>query len=434
MVKIKSVTENTPAFSCGLRNGDVLVSINGSEINDVLDYRFYTVNKKLNVVYLRDGVEKSAVINKREYDDFGAEFETFLIDNKKRCTNNCLFCFIDQNPKGMRESIYFKDDDERLGFLHGNYITLTNLKDSDIERIIKMHISPINVSVHTYSEELRNYMLGNRFAGQKLKYLEMLSAHGITINAQIVVCPGINDGDELRNTLEKLALLESVDSIAVVPVGLTAHRDGLAEIKPFDKDTAKAVIDIVEAFGEKMLDERNYRLAYAADELYITAGLEIPPEEYYESYPQIDNGVGMLRNLDTEFTDELEYGCFEIPADKRSVTVATGAAAYDHILSLMKKFEERFPNVSVQTVCVKNLFFGESVTVSGLLTGSDLLRELSGKELGDALLIPVNMLRHERDLFLDGISVDELSEKLGVKIRIVENSGASLLENLLAAE
>ena len=426
MVRIQTVESPSHAEKVGILQNDTLVSVNGNDINDVLDYRFYIMDKRLDIVIDRAGEKLDFVIVKPEYDDIGLEFSTYLMDEKKRCRNNCIFCFIDQNPKGMRETVYFKDDDERLSFLHGNYVTLTNLKDKDIERIIKMRISPINISVHTTNPVLRTEMMRNRFAGDCLKYIKMLDEGGICINAQLVLCNGINDKEELVRSLTDLTSLNNIESVALVPCGLTGHREGLYPLKPFDKESASAVIDIAESFGEKCLNEKGMRLVYPSDEFYLISGREIPDEDYYEGYPQLENGVGMIRSDKEEFIEclanlqEIEYN--------RTVTVATGYAAYEFISELAALAMEKNKNLTVNVKPIRNDFFGGSVTVSGLVTGNDIINQLKGTPLGDALLIPENMLRAEGDLFLDNVSVSELSRALSVEITVTERGGYPLCE------
>ena len=434
MVTVKSVEKGSPAFKAGIKPDDKLISVNGSAINDGLDYYFYTADPVLRVVLLRGAEEISLTVRKQPYEAFGAEFETYLIDKQKSCRNNCIFCFIDQNPKGMRETVYFKDDDERMSFLHGNYVTMTNLKDSDIERIIKMRITPLNVSVHTMNPALRCKMMGNRFAGDVLRYLTELSEHGIAINAQLVLCEGLNDGAELVYSMEKLYELKSLQSVSAVPAGVTAHREGLYPLKPYTKEGALRVIEDIKAFSEKCLSERGARMFYASDEFYLTAGLPIPEEDEYDGYPQLENGVGMLRNHLEEFRAELDYAADILPADGfkgRRVTVATGYAAFEHIRALAAMAEDRFVGFKCEACPVRNDFFGDTVTVSGLVTGGDLIKTLAGRDLGQEVLIPCNMLRHEGDLFLDGVSLKEAEDALGVPVTVVDAGGADLLHAML---
>ena len=426
MVIITAVERGSSADKNGIKSDDKLVSVNGNEINDVLDYRFYIMEKRLSLSLLRNGEEIEITITKPEYSDIGLEFSTYLMDEKKRCRNNCIFCFIDQNPKGMRKTIYFKDDDERLSFLMGNYITLTNLKESDIERIIKMRISPVNISVHTTDPELRVKMMRNRFAGDCLRYIKMLDSAGIAINAQLVLCRGINDGAFLKKSLSDLMALENIESIALVPCGLTGHREGLYPLVPFDKETASEVIDIADSFGNKSLIERGMRLVYPSDEFFLLSERMLPDEAYYEGYPQLENGVGMIRSDTDEFIEclenlpEMEYN--------RKVSIATGEASFEFISSLASLAMGKYKNLSVSVYAVRNDFFGGSVTVSGLVTGGDIIKQLKGKPLGEALLIPENMLRAEGDLFLDNVSLEEVSNALGVPIIVNARGGYPLCE------
>ncbi len=431
MVKISSIEKGSAAEAAGLLPNDEIISINGNPINDGLDYYFYTTDKVLDIKLSRGEVR----VTKGEYQPLGAEFATYLIDAQKRCRNNCIFCFIDQNPKGMRESVYFKDDDERLSFLHGNYVTMTNLKDEDIARIIKMHISPLNVSVHTMDGGLRCKMMGNRHAGKCLDYLKQLSAHGIAINAQLVLCEGINDGEQLLYSMEELYKLESLQSVSAVPVGVTAHRNGLYPLKPYTKEGALAVVEMIEAFAERCKAERGVRLFYASDEFYITAGLAIPEEDDYDGYPQLENGVGMIRCLKEEFTYALDCACEAYKElAPREVALATGVLAYPYVKEICDMATAAFPNLKCNVYEIENKFFGTTVTVSGLLTGGDLINAVSGNPIGAALLIPCNMLRYERDMFLDGVSVTDVESALGVPLLITEPTGESLLACLLGVD
>ncbi|MBQ5837059.1 MAG: DUF512 domain-containing protein [Clostridia bacterium] len=426
MVRITEVEKGSYADKVGIKADDMLISVNSNAINDVLDYRFYIMEPRLVLLVTRNGQEMTFTVNKDEYDDIGLEFSTYLMDEKKRCRNNCIFCFIDQNPKGMRETIYFKDDDERLSFLHGNYVTLTNLTESDIERIIKMRISPINISVHTTNPALRVMMMRNRFAGDCLRFIKMLDDGGIAINAQLVLCKGINDGIELERSLSDLIKLDNIESVALVPCGLTGHREGLYELEPFDKESAKSVIEIADRFGERSLAEKGMRLIYPSDEFFLLSNEEIPDEDYYEGYPQLENGVGMIRNDITEFLECLEN--LKALEYNRKVTVATGFAAKDHLERLANYAAEKFEKLNVQVVPIRNDFFGGSVTVSGLVTGGDIIAQLKGIDLGDELLIPENMLRAQGDLFLDNVSLTDVENALKIKIRVVSSGGYDLCE------
>ena len=437
MVKIQSVIPKSIAARAGLRDGDVLQSINGNSIRDVLDYRFYLTDTSVRLTLERDGAPYSVVLNKGEYDDIGLEFETPLMDKKHTCKNACVFCFIDQMPKGMRETLYFKDDDDRLSFLHGNYVTLTNLGEEDIERIIRMHISPVNVSVHTTNPELRIQMMKNKRSGEVLSYLPRLADAGIALCTQIVLCKGLNDGAELDRSMKDLAkLFPALRSCAIVPVGLTKYREGLYPLELFTPEECAQVIAQVTAFGDECLKTHGSRLFYCSDEFYVRAGLKLPAEDYYEDYSQIENGVGMLTSLETEFDfalEDLEEECkrFRVP---RTVSIATGAAAYDHICRLADKLMGKVDGLEIRVHRIINHYFGESVTVAGLLTGKDVSEQLSNKDLGDELLFPAVMLRADEDIFLDDMTPAQLSDLLGVPVRASKSDGFELVKALLGIE
>lgn len=430
-VEIKNVKKWSAAFLKGIKAEDKLLSINGNEINDFLDYDFYISEDKLCLEIEHKGKIRTLNIRKNDENDIGLEFESYLMDKQKRCKNKCIFCFIDQNPEGMRESIYFKDDDSRLSFLFGNYITLTNLTDKDIDRIIKMHISPVNISVHTMNRELRVKMMNNKNAGNCLDYIYRLAEAGIELNTQLVLCPGINDGKELEYSIGELSkLFPAVKSIAAVPVGITRHREGLFNMPEYTKETASQVIDIIDRMGTDLKEKHGTRLVYAADEFYLKAEREIPDSDYYETYPQIENGVGMWNSFLTEADDFIE-GLDKSADIQKSVSLATGTAAYPLINGTAKRLMEIYPKLEINVYEIKNNFFGHSVTVAGLVTGQDLINQLKNKQLGDELLIPDVMLRSEGDLFLDSISLAEVSESLGVKVRAVrESSAVELIRNI----
>lgn len=427
-VKIESVSPNSTASKAGIKAGETLISINGNKINDALDYGFYVGDEEL-VVELDT---RTVVIKKKdEYDDIGLNFETYLMDKKQTCRNKCIFCFIDQLPKGMRETLYFKDDDSRLSFLQGNYITLTNMSDEDINRIIKMKLN-VNVSVHTTNPELRVKMLNNKNAGKVLDYIPRMAENGIVMNCQIVLCRGINDGNELRKSLEDLTkLYPSVQSIAVVPFGASKFRNGLAEIPLHDKESACNAIRIIEEFGDRMEGEYGDRVVYPADELFLTAQMSIPDSSYYGSFDQYENGVGMwayLRDGYLECLDEVE--------DDGSVirkAVATGVLSAPLIEELVKATEERFPTVRINVFPIVNNFFGETITVSGLVTGNDLINQLlpHKSELGTELVIPETMLKSDEPIFLDNVSVSEVENVLGVSVITVGSEPEDLIEALL---
>ena len=428
-VVISSVIKGSKADRCGIKSGDKLISVNGNGIEDVLDYMFYIAVDKVTLRLERGGEEYEKTVRKSEYDDIGLEFDTFLMDKKRSCSNNCIFCFIDQMPKGMRETLYFKDDDARLSFLQGNYVTLTNLDEKDIMRIIKMRLN-INVSVHTTNPELRCKMMHNRFAGEKLKYLKMMTDSGITLNCQIVCCPGINDGEELKRTLYDLkGMMPNIQSVAVVPVGITKFRQGLYPMQIFNKDTAGKVIDIIEAVQSECLEEYGTRMVFASDEFYITAGRDIPDADYYEDYPQYENGVGLLRSLSDEVDSALEMQ--EEFNKERKVSLATGTLAGDFHKQLTKRISDRFKGFKCNVYPIVNNFFGETITVSGLVTGGDLIAQLKGKDLGEELIIPKVMLKADEDIFLDDVTLDEVKKALDIKITKAANDGYEYLDALL---
>lgn len=435
MVTITGVLPKSRAFSAGLREGDILLEINGRTIKDVLDYRFHLAAEKVVLKVHRGADILDFTINKSEYDDIGLEFATPLMDKKHRCENGCIFCFIDQNPKGMRESIYFKDDDSRLSFLHGNYITLTNLTREDIDRIIEMHISPVNVSVHTTDPELRVKMMKNKRSGEVLSYLRILADAGIKLRGQIVLCRGVNDGEALARTLRDLSeYYPALDSVSVVPAGLTAHREGLYPLSPFTPEECREVIETVTSFGDGCIEKYGERIFYVSDEFYVKGGVPLPEYEFWGEFTQIENGVGMISSFEHEFGIMAETLSDEERQISRHLSVATGEASYDMFVRLYEKLQQIAPNVKAELYKVKNEFFGGEVTVTGLLTGIDFERELTGRELGDELFLSRTTLRSEGDLFLCGMSPEELSEKLGVPICFAENDGGEFLLKLLGLE
>lgn len=432
MVRIKKVIPNSIAHECGICENDLLVSIGEHEINDVLDYRFYLTESEIDLTVKRGEEAFIFSIEKEMYEDIGLEFETPLMDKKHRCENKCVFCFIDQLPKGLRESLYFKDDDSRLSFLHGNYITLTNLEKRDIERIIEMHISPVNVSVHTTNPLLRCKMMNNKRAGETLSYLKMLKDGGIEICAQIVLCRGINDGAELERSLRDLAALyPQLSSVAVVPSGLTKYRQGLYPLKAFDKPSSIEVIDTVEGINREYQKKFGKNLFFCSDEFYLMAEKGLPNDEYYEEYSQLENGVGMLRLFETELDLFIKTLSEEEKEIRRSISIATGESAYEFICRCVQKIQNNCKNVSCQVYKIENDFFGHTITVAGLITGKDLIKQLNGKELGDELLISRTMLRSEGDLFLCNSSLEDVEKCLGVKVTPVMQDGASFAEAVL---
>jgi len=397
---------------------------------DVLDYRFYGYDKNPELT-LEDesGARRTLKLKKPEGDDMGLNFETYLMDEPMPCSNHCLFCFVDQMAPGMRSTLYFKDDDARLSFLQGNYITLTNLTEREAQRIIDLRISPINVSVHATDPKLHGILLGNKQAGKSLEYMKAFGEAGIEMNGQIVVCPGWNDGEQLQRTMEDMFAMRFA-SCSVVPVGLTKYREKLPKIDPVSGSNAADIIDRVEAFGEKCLKERGSRTFFCADELYIRAGRPLPEEDYYEGYVQIENGVGMLRSLISEFESGLSM---EDGSDREDAfSIATGVACAPFMKVLTEKLGEKFPNISGAVYPIENDFFGHTIDVAGLVTASDLISQLRGKELGKRLLIPVNMLRHGGDVFLDDLRVSDVEEALQIPVTVVDQDGFDLLDAMIA--
>jgi putative radical SAM enzyme (TIGR03279 family) len=448
MVNIKSVITGSPADKAGIRPGK-LISVNGHDINDVLDLQFYSTEKHCKVVTELDGRNYTYSIRKKNaYDELGFEFDTYLIDEERSCQNKCVFCFIDQNPPGMRESIYFKDDDSRLSFLQGNYITLTNLSDSDIDRIITMKMA-VNISLHTMNPDLRCRMMNNRFAARGIEYLRRMVKSGVEINIQLVLCPGINDGKELEYTLEELLKLNTenahpnaIASIAAVPVGLTKHREGLYPLEPFDKNSARAVINTIDKFQTRFLETTGSRRVFASDEFFLLAGLPIPDDEYYEEYPQYENGVGMLRYLMWEFTYTLELA---VKADEKQglsktdredvySVIVTGESAYKTVCDLCKKAADVFPHIKAEVVSVKNNFFGGHVTVTGLLTGSDIISALKGRELRGQLILSADMFKKDTELFLDDLTISDVEKALNIKAVKLPRDGEALFTTIETGE
>ena len=415
-----------------VRVGDKLLSINGHEVEDVLDYRYWSYEPQLTLVFRSaDGGEYSVKARKGEGEDLGLDFEEYLMDRPWGCSNRCKFCFIDQLPKGLRKTLYFKDDDARLSFLTGSYITLTNLSERELERICALKISPINVSVHATDGALRAELMGNPKAADIMGPLHRLAAAGIVMDCQIVCCPGWNDRGQLSRTMRDLAgLYPGVNSVSIVPVGLTKHREGLAELRPFDRESAAETIDRVEAYAAECLSKLGSRVFWCSDELYLKAGREVPEDEYYEEYSQLENGVGLMRLLETEFMaalrlaepDEGEGGRF---------TIATGVAAAPLLEKLLQTAHKKCAKIDGRVYAVVNDFFGHTIDVAGLVTGGDLIAQLRGKDLGERLLIPHTMLRHGEGVFLDDVTLEQASEALGVPVTPIGGSGGELLDAML---
>ncbi len=431
---ITSVDHRSPAEKAHIKPGEKLLAINGHRIVDVLDYRFYGYDPRAELLLQRpDGSRRTVRIRKAEGQDLGLNFETYLMDRAHSCANNCIFCFVDQMPKGLRGSLYFKDDDARLSFLMGNYVTLTNMAERSIQRIIDLRISPINVSVHTTNPELRAMMLGNPRAGDSIAVMRRLADNGIRMNCQIVACPGVNDGPELRRTMEDLASMHpGVTSVAVVPVGLTRYREGLYPLTEYGADTAAAVIDLVEDYAGRCRERFGTSLFWCSDEFYLLAGRPLPEDAYYENYNQLENGVGMLRLLETEFHSALRMTDGTETASP--FTIATGLDAAPMIESLVRDAMEKCPGLRGQVIPVVNRFFGEKIVVSGLVTGRDLIDTLKGRDLGERVLLPDNMLRYHENVFLDDVTIQQVEEELGVPLIFVAQDGFQLCDAILGLD
>lgn len=428
---IKTVEPGSIAQELELAPGDVLVSVNGQPVGDIFDYHYLTNEEYLEILVRKpDGEEWELEIEKEYEDDLGIEFENGLMDDYRSCSNKCIFCFIDQLPKGMRDTLYFKDDDSRLSFLQGNYVTLTNMSDQDVERIITYRMEPINISFQTMNPKLRCEMLQNRFAGEALKKADQFFEAGITMNGQIVLCKGVNDGEELNSTIESLTrYLPWLQSVSVVPVGLTGHREGLYPLEPFSREEALSVLQLIHGWQERLVKEHGTHFIHAGDEWYLLAGQEVPKEDSYDGYLQLENGVGMVRLLKEEIAGEL--ASLKGDARKRSVSIATGALAAQILEEQAALIREKYPELQIQVLSIKNDFFGGQITVAGLLTGQDLKNQLQGRELGEELLLTEHMLRSGERVFLDDMTVEELSGALQVPITIVKSDGKAFLEAVL---
>lgn len=428
---IKEIEQDSIAEELELAPGDELISINGTQIKDALDYNYLIKDEELTVLIRKSNGEEWELDIEKDFDeDLGIIFEEGLMDEYRSCRNKCIFCFIDQMPPGMRETLYFKDDDARLSFLQGNYITLTNMSDEEIDRILFYKLSPINISVHTTNEELRCRMLHNRFAGSALDKMRRLKEGGITMNGQIVLCKGWNDGEELEKTIHDLAAyLPEMQSVSVVPVGLTKFREGLVELEGFNKEEALVVLDTIHRWQNIFLTHYGTRFIYASDEWYIKAGLPIPDADSYEGYPQIENGVGLIRSLQEEFAEYYE----ELAGDDRTreLSIATGVLAAPYIKQLTEKLKIKYPKINVEVYTIINNYFGNEITVAGLITGGDITAQLKGKNLGAALLIPDVMLRNGETVLLDDVTVEEMENTLQTKIRIVQSDGKSFIDSII---
>lgn len=428
---VKSLMPGGIGEELGIEPGDKLLAINGNEIQDVFDYYYYEESEQLLLLIEKpDGEEWELEIEKDEDESLGIEFDQSLMDEYRSCRNKCMFCFIDQMPKGMRETLYFKDDDSRLSFLQGNYITLTNMSDHDVERIVKYRLEPINISFQTTNPELRCKMLHNRFAGEALKKVDILYRGQIEMNGQIVLCKGVNDGEELERTIRDLTgYLPYLKSVSIVPVGLTKYRDGLYPLEPFTKEDAREVLSVIHRWQEKIYQEHGIHMIHAGDEWYVLAEEEVPEEERYDGYLQLENGVGMMRLLFNEVQEALSA----VTGDgrQRENSLATGRLMYPYIGKILEEIRKKFPNITTHLYAIRNDFFGERITVSGLITGQDLTGQLKGQPLGERLLLPCNMLKIGEPVFLDDFTLEEVENSLQVKTDIVKSSGQDLLDAVI---
>ncbi len=431
---VKNVLENSIAEELEIEPGDNILAVNDHPVEDIFDYQYLINDEYIELLVKKSDGEEWLLEIEKDYDeDLGIVFENSLMDNYKSCYNKCIFCFIDQNPKGMRDTIYFKDDDSRLSFLQGNYITLTNMKDEDIDRIINYHLAPINISVHTTNPQLRCSMLNNRFAGTILERIRKFYNAGIPMNGQIVLCKGINDGEELwRSISDLMEFVPVMESLSVVPVGLSDYRDGLFHLEPFDKEDACEVIDIIEHFQKKAYEKHGIHFVQASDEWYINAGRDFPEAERYDGFVQLENGVGMVRLMKEEF--EQEFSAVQGDEREYEVSIVTGVLVYDSIKILVDRMKEKFPNVKIHLYKIINDFFGHRITVTGLLTGGDIIKQLKGKPLGQRLILPSNTLMADEPKFLDDVTLDQFIEALQVDVCIVESSGADFIHSVIGDE
>ncbi|MCI6997665.1 MAG: DUF512 domain-containing protein [Eubacterium sp.] len=431
---IKRVLPGSIAEELELEPGDELLSVNGQQIEDVFDYHYLINDEYLEILIRKPDQEEWELEIEKDYEeDLGIEFDSSLMDEYRSCRNKCIFCFIDQMPKGMRDTLYFKDDDSRLSFLQGNYVTLTNMSDHDIDRIIRYHLSPINISFQTTNPELRCRMLNNRFAGDIFPKVQRLYEAGIEMNGQIVLCKGINDGEELERSIRDLSkYLPHLRSVSIVPVGLSRYREDLYPLEPFTKEDAQKVLDTVKKWQDQLYPQYGLHFIHCSDEWYILAQQPIPREEEYDGYLQLENGVGMVRLLESEVLEELSN---RKPDDrKRRISIATGKLAAPFIRENISHIQKLYPGIEVNVYSIRNDFFGEMITVSGLVTGQDLKKQLAGRELGECLLIPCNMLRAGENVFLDDVTVEELEAALGVPVEVVDEDGASLVRAVTEKE
>lgn len=428
---IKSIDTGSIAEELELEPGDKLLEINGNVVEDIFDYEYYVESENMLMLVEKADGELWELEIEHQYEDIGITFENGLMSDYKSCTNKCIFCFIDQMPPGMRETLYFKDDDSRLSFLQGNYVTLTNMKEKDIKRIIDFKLAPINISVHTTNPKLRCDMLHNRFAGNALKLIDQLYEAETPMNGQIVLCKGVNDGAELERTIQDLSrYLPYMESVSVVPVGLSKYREGLHPLEPFGKEDAASTLSIIERWQKRLYEEHGTHFIHASDEFYILAERQLPEEVRYDGYPQLENGVGMLRLLDTEIESALK-ACGKYKGEPETISIATGHLAYSYVQQQIDRICKAYPGKTVHIYPITNEFFGEQITVAGLLTGQDIMKQLKGKELGERLLLPSCMFRSGEEVFLDDVTRMEVQNALQVPVNIVKSSGQDLLEAVL---
>ncbi|MBP8968427.1 MAG: DUF512 domain-containing protein [Lachnospiraceae bacterium] len=433
---VKSVNKGSIADSLGILPGDVVIKIDDNEIEDIFDYQFFTLTDYLVLTVLRDGEEWEYEIEKGDNEDLGLVFENGMMGDYRRCSNNCIFCFIDQMPPGMRDTLYFKDDDSRLSFLQGNYITLTNLSQKDLDRIIRYNLSPVNVSIHTMNPELRCKMLGNRFAGKSLEKLKVLADAGIEMNGQVVCCKGINDGKELEFTItELMKYIPSFKSLSVVPVGLSKYRDGLYPLEPFGPEDSAEVIDIIEKYQKICVEKYGIHFVHASDEWYLVAGRDMPEADRYDGYLQLDNGVGMMRSFMDEIDEQIakrqKDGSFEKYSGDRHFSLVTGKLAYPVIKSTADRVMANMPGLRIDVIEIRNDFFGERITVSGLLTGQDIVAQLKGRDLGSEVKLPESVVRAGTDVFLDDYTIPQVSETLQVRVVTIKSNGYDFVDSLI---
>ncbi len=425
---IKEIRPLSPASGLDIKPGDELLRVNGLLIRDIFDYQYATTEEECELELCDEkGNVRTVFLIKAEDEDPGLVFEEGLMDSYRSCCNKCIFCFIDQMPKGMRETLYFKDDDSRLSFLQGNYVTLTNMSDDDIERIIRYNLSPVNISFQTTNPELRVKMMGNRFAGQALKKADRLNEAGISMNGQIVLCKGINDGEELNRSIRDLCrYIPNLYSLSVVPVGLSKYREGLYELEPFNREDCNKVIDLIEGWQKKLCKKHGIHFVHASDEWYIKAGRKLPSADSYDGYPQLENGVGMIRLMEEEFKESVRG--LKRSGIKREFSCVTGELCYGFVEDIAERMKEFYPGVKAHIYCIKNDFFGENITVTGLLTGGDIIKQLRGKELGERLYIPENVFRSGMEVMLDDVTRDDLERTLQVRVDIVKSDGTSFVQ------